>query len=301
MSIAYKIKPDVDEYPEIPGLVNALLPKSITEAYARPRGPYTIDNAEDWLDEYPLELFNGWLVWDKMTDVDERRIANNFEVMLDLAARDADYGQAFPDQVECKMADGSDYKPDVCVISHQSYETRLTIEGKRKRKLFNGAPELILELRSPSNTRANDALKREKYFANGAILIWNIEPRRQKIWVYHRDNPETPQEYRSADTITCELFPGWERQVADFFAFRQTVRQMVGKPADRWEAETRSQTKQNMILMLAETRFGKAALPEDLAKRLAKGTPEQLDTLATAIIKSDTLENWLALLPAIDK
>jgi Uma2 family endonuclease len=297
MTVVYKTKSEADEYPELPGLDNSTLPKSIGEAYARPRGHFTLDNAEDWLDEYPLELFNGWLVWDKMTDADERRIANNFEVILDLAARDAGYGQAFPDQLECKMSDGSDYKPDVCVISYQSYETRLTVEGKRKRNLFNGAPELVLELRSPSNTRDDDKLKREKYFANGTVIIWDIEPRRQKIWVYHRDNPNTPQEYKSDDEISCELFPGWQRKVSDFFAYRQSTREMVGEPVQRWETAAAVTALQKVAISIAKVRFGTANVPANLAERLQGYTPEQLDEFATWLLTSQTLDEWLARLP----
>lgn len=49
-------------------------PRDLLEAYARDPGPYTLDNAEALLDNEPLELYNGWLVWQEMTDFPERRI-----------------------------------------------------------------------------------------------------------------------------------------------------------------------------------------------------------------------------------
>jgi hypothetical protein len=50
-------------------------PDDIEDAYRRASGPYTIANAITLIEEEPLELFNGWLVWQEMTNAEERRIA----------------------------------------------------------------------------------------------------------------------------------------------------------------------------------------------------------------------------------
>lgn len=80
---------------EIPGH----WPRNILEAYARYPGPYTIENAETILAEEPVELYNGWLVWQEMTDVTERRVVATIQAMLDISARKAGFGQALPDQL----------------------------------------------------------------------------------------------------------------------------------------------------------------------------------------------------------
>src|SRR5262245_16268046 len=64
-------------------------PRDILEAYARDRGPYTVENAETILEEEPVELYNGWLVWQEMTNPKERRIVANLQSMLDIPARKA--------------------------------------------------------------------------------------------------------------------------------------------------------------------------------------------------------------------
>ena len=53
-----------------------------SRARARARGPYTVENAERYLDEESVELYNGWLVWQEITDAIERRIVNNMQEML---------------------------------------------------------------------------------------------------------------------------------------------------------------------------------------------------------------------------
>src|SRR5438128_8487616 len=104
-------------------------PQTILEAYARWRGPYTVENASTLLEEEPLELYNGWLVWDKLTDFEERRIASTIHVILDLIARWIGFGHAYPDQVECELVGGDVIKPDVCLVSDARVKTRLAERG----------------------------------------------------------------------------------------------------------------------------------------------------------------------------
>src|ERR1700709_209947 len=126
-------------------------PRTGLEAYARWRGPYTVENASTLLQEEPLELYNGWLVWDKLTDFEERRFAANIQEILSMVARLIHFGQAYPDQVECELKGGDVIKPDVCMVSKERVKTRLAERGPDKRLLLQGGPELAVELRSPSN------------------------------------------------------------------------------------------------------------------------------------------------------
>ena len=94
-------------------------PRDLIEAYARPPGPYTIENAETILEEEPIELYNGWLVWQEMTNFIERRVVANINDMLSIPARKMGFGQILPDQIECLLKDGTVIKPDTSLISWQ--------------------------------------------------------------------------------------------------------------------------------------------------------------------------------------
>jgi Uma2 family endonuclease len=290
MATVYVEDSEIEDYPVVPGLDNSSLPRDLLEASRRAPGPYTFDNAFDWLNDYPLELMNGWLVWDKMTDFDERTFANNIEVILDIAARMANYGQAYPDQVECQLKDGPVIKPDVCVVSNgrRIGQVKTTGRGRRKRKLLYGTPELVVELRSPSNTRDSDAFKRGQYFANGTLLVWDVDPRRRFILVWHANEPDVSQQYNEGDILTCELFPGWSRPVADFFAVGQSAEAMIGQLANRIQIR--------MLKVQLEARFGAENLPPDFAERLANFNNTQLEALVATAATAPTLQGWLAKL-----
>lgn len=85
--------------------------------------------------------------------------------------------------------------------------------------MLKGSPELVIEIRFPSNRRSQERKKRRKYFESGAVVIWDVDYQKRKIWVYEVGSPEKGQEYTEQDEISCEaLLPGRKRKVADFSA-----------------------------------------------------------------------------------
>lgn len=61
-------------------------------ARARSHGLYTLENADDYLDQEAVELYNGWLVWQAMTDIKERMVVGTIQGMLSLSARGIGFG-----------------------------------------------------------------------------------------------------------------------------------------------------------------------------------------------------------------
>jgi Uma2 family endonuclease len=248
-------------------------PLDLGAAYQRERGPYTIYNASTVVGEEPLEIFNGWLVWQAMTDAEERRIAATIQEILSLAARAMGFGQAYPDQFECVMVNEDVHKPDVCVISKERYSTQVEpVEPGGKHLVLKGSPELVVEIRSPSNRRTQERKKRRSYFESGALVIWDVDYEKRKIWVYEVTNPDKGQEYIETDEISCAPILGkWKRRVGDFFARDLSAEQVVGEAAKEWRAEA----LREVVLLQAQARFGKE-VPVDLDTRLNRYSFEQL-------------------------
>jgi flagellar biosynthesis/type III secretory pathway protein FliH len=184
----------------------------------------------------------------------------------------------------------------------------------------------VVELRSPSNRRYKERIKRKKYFENGTLVVWDVDPRWKKIWVYEVEDPETTTEYGLGDTISCErLFPGWQRQVDDFFSSELTAEDIAGQAAKEWRAESRAEGLvegraeglvegraeglvegraegeleglRKVLLLQAHLRFGAEKLPDDLENQLVRYNLEQLTALVGSIATSLTLEDWLSNFP----
>lgn len=284
-------------------------PRDLSEAYARPRGPYTIENAETILNEDAVELYNGWLVWQEMTNPKERRIVATLQTMLDVSARKANFGQVLPDQVECLLKDGTVVKPDASLISWQRFDHDVVPHGPNHRPTLMGCPELVVEVRSPSNRRAQEKRKRKLYFANRTQVVWDVDEIRQEIWVYQVENPEEPLHFGFQDELDCEpLLPGWRRRVADIFAPHASAEAVAGEVAEEWRNEGKlqgieigmeegaAQALRSVLPMLVRIRF--ATQPSaDLEERLLHCNLAQLQQLQNAIENVASFEQWLALLP----
>ena len=208
------------------------------DALTRAPGPYTSWNASQYLEEEPVELYNGWLVWQEMTNIRERTILGTIQDMLSLSACQANFGQALPDQAECKLDDKNVIKPDACLISWRHLREDAQPDGPNERILLMKCPELVIESRSPSNRRRQEALKRQQYFANGTEVIWDVDEENEVIYVYRAENPQKPVRYGVADEIDCLPFlPNWRRRVADTFADNVSAEVVAGEVAEEWRNE----------------------------------------------------------------
>lgn len=100
--------------------------------------------------------------------------------------------------------------PDVSFVRAQRRLTR------RKGEYFEGAPDLAVEVVSPSESARDVQRKVEAYFAAGAKLVWVVYQDPPRIYVYH--SPTQCEILGPGDTISApELFPGWQCPVAKLF------------------------------------------------------------------------------------
>lgn len=103
--------------------------------------------------------------------------------------------------------------PDVSFIVKE----RLKGYKRAPKKFFEGAPDLAVEILSPSDTVEGLHDKIVDYFANGSRLVWVINPEEQVVLVYH--SPQPDQLLRPGDLISGEnVVSGFTLPVSDLFA-----------------------------------------------------------------------------------
>lgn len=87
-------------------------------------------------------------------------------------------------------------------------------------KPFPGAPDLAIEVVSPSEDEETILDKLESYFTYGSEQVWVLYPAHKAVYQYF--DLKTVKIYRDDDVLTAEsLFPGLEIQVSDFFTAPQ--------------------------------------------------------------------------------
>ena len=101
------------------------------------------------------------------------------------------------------LPDGSNRCPDVAWVSDDTL-ARLAIHGTSG--FLQGAPDLVIELRSPTDSLHVLKSKMEAYSENGVKLGWLIDPSSRTVYQYVQGEPKA--EKINADTIVNSHAPG---------------------------------------------------------------------------------------------
>jgi Uma2 family endonuclease len=101
-------------------------------------------------------------------------------------------------------------QPDLCVICDES---KLDDRG------CVGAPDLIIEILSSSNSKHDLVTKKKLYEENGVLEYWVVYPYEKVIMKYVLQNEKytLESEYTEEDIIQTAILPGFELKMDDIF------------------------------------------------------------------------------------
>lgn len=114
------------------------------------------------------------------------------------------------------LDDTNVFQPDLVFISAARAAAVLVPEGAR------GAPDLVVEILSPSTAQLDRRLKLQVYARAGARELWLVDPILRQVQVYDlaRD-PERPAAFlEETDTLRTPLLPGLDLALTEVFAQR---------------------------------------------------------------------------------
>lgn len=101
-------------------------------------------------------------------------------------------------------------QPDVSFVKMER------VRATKPNEYFLGAPELAVEVVSPSETAETLSRKIELLLAGGSLTVWVIYPKTRQVHVFLPDG--TSFRRSVGDVLTTpELLPGWELPVAMLF------------------------------------------------------------------------------------
>ena len=110
-----------------------------------------------------------------------------------------------------RMTNGNVRAPDV------SFTRKERFPGGHAPDTFGDlAPDLCVEIISPSEKRADIDRKMREYFDNGAQFVWHVFPERQQVIVF--TSPTKTQALSAEDALAAgDLLPGFSCRVGDLF------------------------------------------------------------------------------------
>jgi len=123
-------------------------------------------------------------------------------------------GKLFEGQTGFRLSLDHCYEPDVSFVSNERLKLIVTQEGLDG--LFHGAPDLAVEVLSPSDSITGTERRMRLYLAYGAQLAWMIDPKNKTARVYR---PSQDFELLRGDRFLTgnSVLPGFRVSLAKVF------------------------------------------------------------------------------------
>lgn len=174
---------------------------------------YTIDEFHAYVEKPEnrdrlFELINGEIV-EKMASFTPSRIAARISHKISSYLDQNDIGYVTGADGSYILSPEHEFMPDVGYISKE----RLPQEPERE---VQGAPDLAVEVKSPTDSKRGLRQKAEDYLRFGTKLVWLVFPEEKRIEVYEPD--QDVLEFGIDDTLDGgDVLPDFKLAVRDIF------------------------------------------------------------------------------------
>ncbi len=157
------------------------------------------------------ELVDGVLV-EKAMGYYESRLAASLIYFLERFLDRNDLGISFAPDCLTRIEPGLVRMPDVSFHAWEHFPNRILPAGA----FLEQAPDLAVEILSPSNTEKEMDRKRSEYFAGGTILVWQVYPSERVVRVYTAVDAFVA--LTEDDTLTGDpVLPGFTLSIRQWF------------------------------------------------------------------------------------
>ncbi|MBI4689911.1 MAG: Uma2 family endonuclease [Nitrospirae bacterium] len=126
----------------------------------------------------PYQLIGGELIMTPSPMPYHQKISKKLEFLLyEFVEKQEKLGEIFDSPIDVYLEDTEVYQPDIIYIS----KDRLNIIGEKK---IEGAPDMVIEILSPSTAYYDLKHKNNIYAKHGVKEYWIVDPMEKSIEVY---------------------------------------------------------------------------------------------------------------------
>ena len=163
-------------------------------------------------DEVLYEVIDGVRV-EKPMGLIENRIATILIGRLEPFCRANQFGHAAMETLFEIPNSGNDRKPDVAFVSFARWPADRPLP---RVNAWPVAPDLAVEVISPTDKAFDVIEKVQEYFAGGVRQVWHIYSHTEQVFVF--DSPTAVRVLTRADTLTADpVVPGFQMPMAELF------------------------------------------------------------------------------------
>ena len=160
--------------------------------------------------EKQAEIVNGKVEIKEMPGLRSSGIAMRIAIKIGIYLETDKIGRLYGADASFTTIDENERMPDVSFLSNEKL-----VDGEPISKA-DFAPDLAVEVISPSDQQGAIAIKIKEYLAAGVKQIWRVEPQVNAITVYK--SLEDAKIYTMKDVLTCdEILPGFKLVLSDIF------------------------------------------------------------------------------------
>ena len=141
-------------------------------------------------------------------------IVGNLHASMEIYAKRAGIGRMFVAPFDVFFSNINVVEPDLLYIARDRFDV-LTAAHVR------GAPDLAVEILSPSTRRTDEITKRKLYERFGVAEYWVVDPELDTVKIYRRRGASFERvaelTAEAADVLTTPLLPGWSMPLGEVF------------------------------------------------------------------------------------
>ena len=185
--------------------------------YETRNGTYTIDEYEQWGEDIQCELIDGEIFMMTAPTNTHQRIALELASILNAYVKSKGQGcMAGIAPTDFQLSEDDDktiVQPDVYIVCDRS---------KDRKKRFVGAPDLAIEIMSPSTSNKDSFIKYKKYRETGVREFWLVNYERECVFVNDFEHDKPTRIYTIRDQIPVSITEG--ELVVDFAAIDDYIK-----------------------------------------------------------------------------
>jgi Uma2 family endonuclease len=178
-----------------------------------PQGSWTYeDYAALPADGRRYEIVNGVLVMAPAPTPEHQDIVGEIYVALRAYVKLAGLGRVFMGPLDVQLSPENTFQPDLVVLLNAHLE-------RVAEKKISGAPDLAIEIASPSTAAYDRLTKYEKYAQAGITEYWLVKPTRRavEVLVLERGEYRSLGVFSGQQTLPSRVVPGLPVMVEQFF------------------------------------------------------------------------------------
>ncbi len=150
---------------------------------------YTYDDYQQLPEGAPYELIQGQLVMTPAPSIQHQRIVAALYRALDTFVRDGANGEVLFAPTDVRLDDDTVVQPDVLFVAAEHADRVGTQE-------IGGAPDIVMEVVSPTNSHHDLLLKKELYERHGVPEYWIVDPESRTVEVFRNTDDGFAQHAR---------------------------------------------------------------------------------------------------------